>query len=95
MKALVYLGPGQLEVAELPKPVPAAGEALLKIMACGICGSDVHGYMGLTGRRTPPMVMGHEFSARVEALGDGCKGDFPPGADVVVQPSIFCGECAQ
>lgn len=61
MKALRYLGANQLEVMEVPTPSPKEGEVLLRIKACGICGSDVHGYLGLTGRRTPPMTMGHEF----------------------------------
>lgn len=54
----------------MPKP----GEVRLKIMATGICGSDVHGYLGITGRRTPPMIMGHEFAGIVDALGDGVNG---------------------
>ena len=61
MKALRYLGPKKLEVQELPTPEPAKGEVLIRVLACGICGSDVHGYLGLTGRRIEPMTMGHEF----------------------------------
>ena len=51
MKALVYRGPKQLEIEQRPVPVPGEGELLLKVKACGICGSDVHGYLGLTAPR--------------------------------------------
>lgn len=92
MKALRYLGPNTLEVRQLPDPVPQSGEVLLRVRACGICGSDVHGYLGLTGRRIPPMTMGHEFAAEVVGAGHATAG-FKPGDSVVVQPINFCGEC--
>lgn len=69
MRALKYTGPGKLEIQEEPVPVPGEQEVLLKVSACGICGSDVHGYLGLTGRRIAPMTMGHEFSAEVVGSG--------------------------
>ena len=94
MKALVYHGPEQLTVAELADPTPAADEALIRIKACGICGSDVHGYLGITGRRLPPMVMGHEFSGEIAALGPKATG-FKVGDRVAAYPVVFCGECAQ
>ena len=93
MRALMYQGPKQLEVVDVPKPTPKAGEVLLKIRSCGICGSDVHGYLGMTGRRIPPMVMGHEFSAEVEALGENTSGTYKLGDRVTVQPIDFCGHC--
>ncbi len=92
MKALRYLGPEQLEVQEVPTPVPGEGEVLIKVLGCGICGSDVHGFLGLTGRRIPPMTMGHEFAGEVAKLGPG-SGKFAVGDKVVVQPIGFCGEC--
>ena len=92
MKALVYTAPETLEIREVPKPVPIAGELLLQIMACGICGSDVHGYLGKNGRRTAPMVMGHEFTARVAGLGDGCQS-FSAGDAVSVFPCLACFDC--
>ena len=85
MKALVYQGPKKLEIVEVPKPTPKKGEILLKVKACGICGSDVHGYLGITGRRTPPMVMGHEFSAEVVKLGK-VIGRIAIGDQVAIQP---------
>lgn len=93
MKALLYKGPKQLQIVDLPKPVPGKSEVLLKIRACGICGSDVHGYLGLTGRRIAPMVMGHEFSGEIESLGDQTSGKFAVGDRVTVQPVNFCGTC--
>lgn len=92
MKSLIYKGPNRLEITDVPKPLPKPGEVLVKIKACGICGSDVHGYTGSTGRRIAPMVMGHEFSGVVEAPGDGAL-KFPVGSRVIVQPVKFCGDC--
>ncbi len=92
MRGLVYEGPGRLRLTDVATPVPAAGEALIRVAACGICGSDVHGYRGLTGRRTPPVIMGHEFTGVVERLGGGVKR-VKPGDRVAVQPLIFCGAC--
>ena len=92
MQGLMYEGPGQLRMMDVKDPVPAAGEALIRVTACGICGSDVHGYLGTTGRRTPPMVMGHEFVGVVDRLGPGVTR-VRPGDRVAVQPLIFCGTC--
>ena len=74
MKALRYDGPHQLCVVELPIPEPAAGEALLRVGGCGICGSDVHGYTGESGRRVAGQVMGHEFAGTIAKLGPGATG---------------------
>ncbi|ONI39971.1 galactitol-1-phosphate 5-dehydrogenase [Candidatus Epulonipiscium fishelsonii] len=92
MKAVRYLGPSNLELQEIENPIPKDDEVLLKIRACGICGSDVHGYLGLTGRRIAPMTMGHEFAGEVIGLGDAVKNT-KIGDAVVVQPINFCGEC--
>ncbi|MBQ6322956.1 MAG: alcohol dehydrogenase catalytic domain-containing protein, partial [Lachnospiraceae bacterium] len=92
MKALRFLEPRKLEVQEVAKPVPGPGDCLLKICACGICGSDPAGYTGRSGRRIPPMTMGHEFAAVVEETGAEVK-NFKEGDRVIVQPINFCGEC--
>lgn len=92
MKALKYMGPGQLEIKEEKIPELKSGEVLLKVRACGICGSDVHGYLGLTGRRIPPMTMGHEFTAELVNMEESVKGR-KKGDRVVVQPIHFCGKC--
>jgi L-iditol 2-dehydrogenase len=69
MKALVLKAYGQLEVQEAPVPEIGPRDVLVRVMACGICGSDVHGLDGSTGRRIPPLVMGHEASGVVETVG--------------------------
>lgn len=92
MKGLVYHGPNQLAYEEVPDVAPGAGEIRIRVKAVGLCGSDVHGYMGLTGRRTAPMIMGHEFSGVVDALGQGVSG-FKPGDRVTAYPMFFCEQC--
>jgi len=69
MKALVYTGPLRLEYVDRPDPAPGAGEVLIRVKSVGICGSDIHGYTGSTGRRIPPIVMGHEALGVIEAAG--------------------------
>ncbi|MCD6291460.1 MAG: galactitol-1-phosphate 5-dehydrogenase [Anaerolineae bacterium] len=92
MKALVYTAPRRMELQDVPRPEPGPGEALIEVTAVGICGSDVHGFRGLSARRKPPMVMGHEFTGRVAALGLGVD-DVSVGQQVVVNPLIPCGIC--
>lgn len=92
MKALVYHGPEQVKWEEIPDVRPKEGEVLLKVKAVGICGSDVHGYLGITGRRIPPMVMGHEFSGIVTEVGTGVT-TVKAGDRVAPYPVVFCGEC--
>lgn len=92
MKAIVYKGPEQLIYKEVPDVVPGKNEVKIKVKACGICGSDVHGYLGITGRRIAPMIMGHEFAGEIVELGEGvdnCK----LGSRVAVYPIAFCGYC--
>jgi L-iditol 2-dehydrogenase len=60
----------KLEVIQMPEPAVGPDDVLVRVKACGICGSDVHGYDGSTGRRIPPVVMGHEASGTVFAVGD-------------------------
>lgn len=93
MKALLLTAHKHLELAELPTPAPAHGEVLLRVAACGICGSDVHGYDGSTGRRIPPVVMGHEAAGCIAAVGEGVAG-FAVGDRVTLDSTVFCGECA-
>lgn len=92
MRALRYLGPNKLEIQEVEKPTPKADEVLVKVMTCGICGSDVHGALGLTGRRIAPMTMGHEFAGEIAEVGSNVVNS-KVGDRVVVQPIGFCGEC--
>lgn len=92
MKALIFDGPHQLRLDELPEPIPGPGEVKLRVRACGICGSDVHGYTGESGRRTAGQVMGHEFAGEVTEVGAGVEG-WGPGARVAVY-NIVPGEDA-
>ena len=73
MKAVVYRGPWEMALEDLPRPEPGPGEVLLRMSAVGICGSDVHGFTGQSGRRAPGMVMGHEAVGVVEAQGSGVE----------------------
>ena len=92
MKALLLSEYKHLAVAELPTPTPAADEVLIQVAACGICGSDVHGYDGTSGRRIPPLVMGHEAAGVVAAVGTGVT-HFKPGDRVTFDSTVYCGEC--
>ena len=93
MKAIVWQGPSEMTVEERPEPGdPGAGELILQPEAVGICGSEVEGYLGHMGNRTPPLVMGHEFAGRVVAAGQGA-GELE-GARVAVNPLSGCGHCA-
>ncbi|NMB16666.1 MAG: galactitol-1-phosphate 5-dehydrogenase [Firmicutes bacterium] len=94
MWALVYHGPNDLRYEQITKPVPGAGEVLVAVKAVGVCGSDVHGYQGITGRRIPPMVMGHEFAGQVAEVGPNVE-DVEIGMKVAVQPLVFCGKCGE
>jgi len=93
MKALLLSRYKHLEIADLPSPTPGDGEVLVSVAACGICGSDVHGYDGSSGRRIPPIVMGHEAAGTIAALGDGVSG-FAVGDRVTFDSTIFCGACS-
>lgn len=92
MKALVLSEYNHLEIAERPLPESGPGEVLVRIAACGICGSDVHGYDGSSGRRIPPIVMGHEAAGTVAAVGEGVK-KVRAGDRVTFDSTIYCGQC--
>lgn len=92
MKALLLSEYKHLEVADLAQPAPGPGEVLVRVAACGICGSDVHGYDGSSGRRIPPIVMGHEAAGTIAALGDGVSG-YAEGDRVTFDSTIYCGAC--
>ncbi len=91
MKAILYKGRNQLELGDLPKPSPAAGEVVLKVHDCGICGSDLHAVQFGLGLR-PDCVLGHEFCGEIAELGAGVS-DFRTGERVCVLPFASCGEC--
>ncbi|OLC82577.1 MAG: galactitol-1-phosphate 5-dehydrogenase [Acidobacteria bacterium 13_1_40CM_4_57_6] len=92
MKVLLLSQYKHLEIVDIPEPTPGPGEVLVHVAACGICGSDVHGYDGSSGRRIPPIVMGHEAAGRIAAVGAGVKG-FATGDRVTFDSTIYCGVC--
>jgi 2-desacetyl-2-hydroxyethyl bacteriochlorophyllide A dehydrogenase len=96
MRGAVYYGPRDIRVEELADPEPAAGQVLLRVARNGICGSDLHTYVGSdTGgaaMHVPGVVLGHEFSGTIIGLGDGVD-DLATGTDVVVAPIEYCGKC--
>ena len=88
----VMTAPGQIEFREVPMPEPAPGEALIKIMKIGVCGSDIHVYHGEHPFTSYPITQGHEVSGLVEKLGEGVTG-LTVGQKVTIQPQVVCGEC--
>ncbi|HEX4321761.1 MAG TPA: galactitol-1-phosphate 5-dehydrogenase [Acidobacteriaceae bacterium] len=92
MKALLLSEYSRLEVADLPSPVAGPGEVLVRVAACGICGSDVHGYDGSSGRRIPPLVMGHEAAGIIAEVGEGVTR-FAVGDRVTFDSTVYCGAC--
>jgi L-iditol 2-dehydrogenase len=93
MKALLLSEYRRLELTDMPDPAPGAGEVLVRVAACGICGSDVHGYDGTSGRRIPPIVMGHEAAGTVAAVGSGVNG-LNTGDRVTFDSTVYCGQCS-
>lgn len=93
MKALMLADYRRLEYCDAPDPQIAPDEALVAVRACGICGSDVHGFDGSTGRRRPPLIMGHEASGVIAAVGANVC-DWKPGDRVTFDSTIWCGRCA-
>jgi len=92
VKALVWQGPRSMSVEESPEPEPGPGEVVLRTGAAGICGSEVEGYLGRMGNRTPPLVMGHEFAGTVSKVGEGVDPSWE-GRRVAVNPLLPCDEC--
>jgi L-iditol 2-dehydrogenase len=93
MNALLLSQYKHLELATLPVPVPEPSDVLVQVAACGICGSDVHGYDGTSGRRIPPLVMGHEAAGTIAAVGSQVNG-FAVGDRVTFDSTVYCGACA-
>ncbi len=92
MKAMLLTEYQKLEIVDLPKPEISANDLLVQVKACGICGSDIHGWDGSTGRRKPPLVMGHEAAGIVAAVGTNVRG-FAEGDRVTFDSTVSCGEC--
>ena len=92
MKALLLEQYNRLVYTDLPEPEIKADEVLVRVAAVGICGSDVHGLDGSTGRRVPPLVMGHEAAGVIERTGSRVDS-LAPGTRVTFDSTIYCGAC--
>lgn len=91
MRALVYSGAFQIDLQQVPDPQPLPNEVLVRVDTVGICGSDVHGYTGTTGRRIPPLIMGHEAAGRVAISSN----EFEAGDEVCFDSTIGCITCPE
>lgn len=92
MKAAVFLGTGRIEIRDIEIPVPEKNEVLLKIIGCGVCGTDAHIYSGSLNVARSPVVIGHEITGQIETVGADVKR-FRAGQVVSVDPVIACGTC--
>lgn len=92
MKALLLSEYKKLQVVEFEEPQIGDNDLLIQVRACGVCGSDIHGYDGSTGRRQPPLVMGHEASGVVARVGKNVT-NFQEGDRVTFDSTVSCGEC--
>jgi L-iditol 2-dehydrogenase len=92
MKALLLREYEKLEMTEMPEPQIGPDDLLVQVRACGICGSDIHGFDGSTGRRIPPLIMGHEASGVVYKTGAEVR-EFRVGDRVTFDSTIYCGKC--
>ena len=93
MKALLYTKPYTFEYAEVADPAIGDDDVLVRVKACGICGSDVAGHTGKTGRRLPPLIMGHEAAGVVERVGRSVA-DFAPGDRICFDSTVYCNQCS-
>jgi L-iditol 2-dehydrogenase len=93
MKALLLSEYKKLELTDMPVPEIGSEELLVRVKACGICGSDVHGFDGSTGRRIPPIVMGHEASGVVDRVGSAVRA-YREGDRITFDSMISCGKCS-
>mgnify|MGYP002628033910 CR=1 FL=1 len=92
MKAMLLKEYKHLEVTEMPEPEVGANDVLVEVRACGICGSDIHGYDGSSGRRIPPLVMGHEAAGVIAKVGVDIES-FEVGDRVTFDSTVSCGHC--
>ena len=91
MKALIHTDAFEFEYCDVPPPDHQEDQLLIRIGAVGICGSDIHGFTGATGRRIPPVIMGHETAGKVIKAPSNSK--FNPGDRVALDSTIYCGNC--
>lgn len=92
MNALILEEYKKLAYKDVAQPAPGADDVLIAVQACGICGSDVHGYDGSTGRRQPPVIMGHEAAGTIVDTGANVA-EWSKGDRVTFDSTIYCGSC--
>ena len=92
MQALLLTEYRKLELVSMDRPTLGPNDVLVRVAACGICGSDVHGYDGSSGRRIPPIVMGHEAAGTVAEVG-AAVDRAQVGDRVTFDSTISCGQC--
>jgi len=92
LKALLYTKPYTFEYTDVPDPTVGDDDVLIRVKACGICGSDVAGHTGKTGRRLPPLIMGHEAAGVVERTGKNATV-FSPGDRICFDSTVYCNQC--
>ncbi len=92
MKALIYTKPYCFEYSDFAEPVAGDDDVLIRVKACGICGSDVQGFTGKTGRRIPPLIMGHEAAGIIEEAGKNVNG-FEKSDRVCFDSTVYCNKC--
>src|SRR6185436_14688841 len=94
MIALVYEAPYQMNLREVAVPTLKPNEVLIRIAYSGICGSELSGYEGKNSLRKPPLIMGHEFSGHIEALGEAVdRPELKVGEAVTANPLVSCRQC--
>ncbi|MEM3406336.1 MAG: galactitol-1-phosphate 5-dehydrogenase [Nitrososphaerota archaeon] len=94
MKAAIWYGGKNIRIEDVPEPEISDNDVLIKVKAVGICGSELHAYEGISERRKPPLIMGHEFSGEVIEVGKNVK-NLVKGDRVAVDPIIRCLKCEQ
>ncbi|GAA3732597.1 NADPH2:quinone reductase [Spinactinospora alkalitolerans] len=94
MRAAIIEQPGTISIGERPDPTPAPDGVVLRVGACGICGTDLHIADGEFPPSPYPLVPGHEFAGEVVAVGSAAPGGLRVGDRVAVDPSLFCGHCS-
>lgn len=96
MRAAVTHGAGDVKIEEIPVPAYEPDQVLVKVAACGVCGTDLHildGHMAPMWPPYYPFIQGHEWCGTVAAVGSACKTDLKPGDRVIMEPTIGCGRC--
>lgn len=92
MKALTLTAYKEFEYGDAPDPEIAENEVLISVKACGVCGSDIHGMDGSSGRRIPPIIMGHEAAGEIAAVGNSVS-NWKVGDRVTFDSTVYCGKC--